>query len=106
MLYFFSALPKMNFLNVLLPKLPSEIFVYILLHLLYSYVLFRIATKSLIQYPELAWVPIMNLFVVVLIAGKPYWWFFLLFMPFISLGIYVYLWMDIAALFKRNQLLV
>lgn len=42
------------------------------------------------------WVPIMNTLLLVKMANKPSWWFFLMLVPIVNLFVFFKLWMDIA----------
>ncbi|MBN1857505.1 MAG: hypothetical protein JW846_11205 [Dehalococcoidia bacterium] len=51
---------------------------------LYAYVafcLYTIAKKTNTENPWLAWIPIANIILACQIAGKPWWWVFLFFIP-------------------------
>ena len=55
-----------------------------------------IAQKTNTENGWLAWIPIANLFLMVMIAKKPAWWILLCFIPFANLVILILLWMAIA----------
>jgi hypothetical protein len=44
----------------------------------------------------MAWVPILNAFLLLKLAGKPAWWFLLFLLPLINLIIAIMVWMEIA----------
>jgi len=44
----------------------------------------------------LAWIPIANLFLMVMIAKKPVWWVLLFFIPLVNFVVIVLVWMAIA----------
>lgn len=44
----------------------------------------------------MAWVPILNIYLMVQIAGKPGWWFLLLLIPFVNFIVAIILYMAIA----------
>ena len=48
-----------------------------------------------------AWIPILNIFLMLAAAGKPGWWFLLLIVPIVNIVIAVIIWMAIAE--KRNK---
>lgn len=53
--------------------------------------LYTIARKTNTENPWLAWIPIANIILACQIAGKPWWWIFLFFIPIVNivLGIIV-----------------
>jgi hypothetical protein len=53
----------------------------------------------------MAWVPIIQLTLIVKMAERPMWWFFLLFFPIINLFIWLMLWIDITEMFQKPVLL-
>jgi hypothetical protein len=74
-------------------------FYFILIALIYAffaYCLQRIAVKSGIQNAWLAWLPIVNLYLMCKIAGRPGWWMLFLFIPFVSLVFWVIINIGIA----------
>lgn len=48
----------------------------------------------------LAWIPIANIIFTLGLAGRPWWWIFLLLIPFVNIILGVIIWMDIA---KNNN---
>jgi hypothetical protein len=66
---------------------------------LYSYLAFSvqiIARKAETPNDWFAWIPIVNLFLLLAVAKKPLWWFFLLMIPFVNVVIVILIWMSIA----------
>jgi hypothetical protein len=55
-----------------------------------------IANKTGTPDAWMAWVPILNGYLMCKIAGKPGWWVLLFFIPFVNLVIGVMVWMRIA----------
>ncbi len=55
-----------------------------------------IAKKLVVAGIWMAWVPIANIFLTIKCAGRPGWWFLLLFVPLANVVILVIVWMDIA----------
>lgn len=55
-----------------------------------------IANKTGTSDAWMAWVPILNGYLMCKIAGKPGWWVVLFFIPFVNLVITVLVWMGIA----------
>jgi uncharacterized membrane protein YhaH (DUF805 family) len=71
----------------------------VLLAALYVYMalaLQTIATKTNTENPWLAWIPIVNLLLLVNIAKKPIWWFILFFIPLVGIVIAIIVWMGVA----------
>ena len=73
--------------------LPLYIWVSLCLHIM--------ARKTDTQYAWLAWVPIVNLYILCVIAGQSGWWVILFFIPIVNIIFYIYIWMNIAEM--RNQ---
>ena len=48
-----------------------------------------------------AWVPILNFFLMLKIAAKPFWWFLLMLVPLANIVVLVIVWMEMAK--KRNK---
>jgi len=55
-----------------------------------------IAKKTNTENPWMAWIPIVNIYLMVMIAKKEWWWLLLCFVPFLNIVIYIILWMAIA----------
>jgi hypothetical protein len=55
-----------------------------------------IASKTGTADAWMAWVPILNVYLMCKIAGKPGWWVVLFFIPFVNIVIGVLVWMGIA----------
>jgi ABC-type Na+ efflux pump permease subunit len=55
-----------------------------------------IARKTETPNDYFAWIPIANLFLLLAIAKKPLWWFFLLLIPFGNVAVGIIVWMRIA----------
>lgn len=71
----------------------------ILLVVIYVYlgiVLHKLAKKTATAHPGLAWIPIVNIYTFVKIAGKPWWWILLLCIPLVNIVIVIILWMQIS----------
>ena len=57
------------------------ILVYVAIYVYSAITLYTIANKAGADSPWMAWVPILNLWLQVEIAGAPWWWFLLFFVP-------------------------
>jgi len=60
-----------------------------------------IAQKTNTENPWFAWVPILNIILMLNVAKKPIWWIVLFLIPLVNIVIYVLLWMGIAE--ARNK---
>ena len=58
--------------------------------------LMTIAKKTNTENAWLAWIPIVNIFLMLNIAKKPLWWFILCLIPFVNIVIFIILWMAVA----------
>lgn len=71
---------------------------------LYSYIAYCVqvmAQKTGTPDGWLAWVPIVNIFLMIRMAGKSYWWFLLLLVPLVNIVVSAILWMNVAV--RRNK---
>jgi hypothetical protein len=71
-------------------------FLYIVGYLYISVCIFAIAGKTGTDNAWFAFVPILNLILLIRIADKPIWWILLLFIPLVNIVIGVILWMAVA----------
>jgi Family of unknown function (DUF5684) len=60
-----------------------------------------IATKTNTENPWFAWIPILNIILMLNIARKPIWWIILFFIPLVGFVMLVIVWMGIAE--ARNK---
>ncbi len=84
----------------------TGMFVFIMLFLAALYVytalaLQTIAQKTNTENPWLAWIPIVNIVLVLNIAKKPIWWIILCLIPLVNIVISVIVWMAVAE--ARNK---
>jgi uncharacterized protein DUF5684 len=71
----------------------------ILLLVMYVYhalALQTIATKTNTENPWFAWIPILNIVLMLNIAKKPIWWIILCLIPLVNIAILIIVWMGIA----------
>jgi len=76
---------------------------------LYAYVAFcfqRMADKLNVEDSWWAWIPILNGFLWLKMAGKPLWWFVLLLIPFVNLVIGIIVLVEILKALSKPPLLV
>ena len=65
------------------------------------------AWKVFTKAGEAGWqclIPLWNMFVLVKISGKPWWWFLLLFVPVVNLIVYILVFIALAARFNKGAL--
>jgi magnesium-transporting ATPase (P-type) len=67
----------------------------------FSLALQTIGTKTNTENPWLAWIPIVNIILMLNIAKKPLWWIVLCFIPLINAIFMVIIWMGIAEAVKK-----
>ena len=60
-----------------------------------------IATKTNTENAWLAWIPVVNIILLLNIAKKPVWWFILFLIPFVNIIIAILVWMGVAE--ARNK---
>jgi hypothetical protein len=68
---------------------------------LFVYPVFLLSKKMQIGSPILAFIPILNLYLLTQLAGRPAWWMILMLVPLLGLIANAMVWMDIAA--ARNK---
>ena len=74
-------------------------FLIILAMAIYAYIALAVQTiarKLEVPNDWFAWIPIANLFLLLAMARKPLWWFFLLLVPVVNAVISIMVWMEIA----------
>jgi hypothetical protein len=49
-------------------------------------------------------IPIYNMYILMVVAGKPWWWFLLLFVPLVGAAIYLLAMLSLAKRFGRSEL--
>lgn len=72
---------------------------FIIMAIGYIYVaicLTKIAKKTNTENGWFAWIPILNVFLMLMIAKKPLWWFILMLIPIVNFIIVIIVWMAIA----------
>lgn len=71
--------------------------VFVLICYIYmSVCLMKIAKKTNTENAWLAWIPILNVILMLQVAKKPLWWIILFFIPFVNIVISIIVWMAIA----------
>lgn len=77
------------------------IVVFLAIYLYTSYCLQKIAQKTNTPNDWLAWIPVINIVLMVQIAKLSLWWIVGLFIPIINIGVAVYIWWKIAENLRR-----
>lgn len=72
-------------------------------YLYFSLCFFLMAKKLDIPAPWLAFIPIVQIWTFVAVAGKPWWWILLLFIPIVGAILGIYLWMCISENMGKNK---
>ncbi len=73
----------------------SSIIIMIIAYVFMALALMGIANKTKTKNAWFAWVPILNIFLILMIAKRPLWWFILLLIPIVNLIILIIVWIDI-----------
>ncbi len=66
------------------------------LYVYFALALQTIAKKTNTENAWLAWIPIVNVILMLNVAKKPLWWFILCLIPIVSIVIFIIVWMAIA----------
>jgi hypothetical protein len=74
---------------------------FLMFYVYHALALQTIATKTNTENPWFAWIPILNILLMINIAKKPIWWIILFIIPVVNIVIYIILWMGIAE--ARNK---
>ena len=69
---------------------------WLIVYVYFAICLMMIANKTSTSNAWFAWIPILNVFLMLMIAKKPLWWFILLLIPFVNIVIGIIVWMAIA----------
>jgi len=69
---------------------------WLIVYVYFALCLMMIAKKTDTSNAWMAWIPILNAFLMLMIAKKPLWWFILLLIPFVNIVIGIIVWMAIA----------
>lgn len=84
-------------MNMLHPMSGAGSFlVWVAIYVYTSLAYYTIATKLNYENPWMAWVPFVNLWMMVELAQKEFWWFILFFLPIVNLAAAVVITMAIA----------
>ncbi|MEA3273132.1 MAG: DUF5684 domain-containing protein [Patescibacteria group bacterium] len=69
----------------------------------FSICLMKIAQKTNTENAWFAWIPLLNIILMLQIAKKPLWWFLLLLLPLINVVVSIIVWMKIAEAVKKPE---
>lgn len=70
-------------------------------YVFFAICLMKIAKKTETKNRWYAWIPILNVILMLQVAKKPLWWFFLFLIPPINIAIMIVVWMAIAKAVKK-----
>lgn len=73
----------------------------LLVYVYFAYALMTLAKKTNTANGWMAWIPVLNAYLMIKIAGKPGWWLLLLLVPIVNIVIAVIVWMKIAEAVKK-----
>lgn len=77
--------------------------IWVAFYVFFAFTLMTIANKLGTENSWMAWIPILNIYLIVKMADKPGWWFLLLLVPLLNFFIAIYLWMLISERRGRPQ---
>lgn len=72
-------------------------------YIYFAYALMLMARKAGVGKDWMAWVPIVNIYLMIKIAAKPGWWLVLLLIPFVNIIVYILVWMSLSERFGQNK---
>lgn len=90
--------------NLIPPFGPFEISIGLFIYAFFGFCLFKIAQKKGIV--DKAWwgfIPILQVLLMLKVAGKPWWWIFLFLIPFVNLVVGIILWIKIAEALGKSK---
>lgn len=87
--------------NAAAAALAGTLLIFVLGILLVGYIYMALALQTIADKTStpnawLAWIPIVNIFLMLAIARKPAWWFVLFLVPLVNIAIAIMVWMGIA----------
>lgn len=84
------------------PSTQAVLMAALYLHVFFAVTMQSIAQKTSADHAWMAWLPVLNLFLVLHIAGRGFLWFLLLLIPGVNLLALVVLWGDLAAALGKS----
>ncbi len=91
----------MDWANGLLWMMMGMFLVWLIVVIFFVVILWKIFTKA----GEAGWkslIPIYNTIILLKIAGKPWWWILLLFVPFVNIVVYIIVTIDLSKRFGKG----
>ena len=82
------------------------LFLAVIFYVFAAVCLVKIAEKTKTPDGWWAWVPILNILLLIKIAGKPLWWILLCFIPLVNLIILILVWVGVCEARKKSPALV
>jgi len=79
----------------------SQCVIALVIYVFMALALMTIAQKTNTENGWFAWIPILNVILMLMIAQKPIWWILLLLIPFVNIVIGIIVWMAIAEIRGR-----
>jgi len=61
-----------------------------------AFALMTIANRTYTENAWMAWIPVLNIYLMVKIAEKPWWWLIIIFIPILGIIPYILVWMRIS----------
>jgi len=80
------------------------LFVWLALYLYFAFTQYKIAQKVGHQAPWWAWIPIVNIFQQIQMAGKQWYWFFLYLIPVVNIFAIAAIWVWIAQNCRKSAI--
>ena len=77
------------------------VFFAVAMYVYYAICLMKIAKKTGTSNGFLAWIPIANIVLILMIAKKPIWWIIMFFIPLVNVVFGIIVWMAIAEAVKK-----
>lgn len=69
---------------------------FVVIYVYYALCLMKIANKTNTENAWFAWIPILNMILMLQVAKKPIWWIILCFIPLVNVIIMIIIWMEIS----------
>lgn len=81
-----------NFYSIIMANFAVSLVMYVII----AFFLMKIAKKAGRTDGWMAWIPILNIVLMIQIAGKAWWWIFLFLIPLVNIVLAFYIWIEIA----------
>lgn len=73
------------------------------IYVFYAICLMKIANKTKTANAWFAWIPILNIILMLQVAKKPVWWIILFFIPFVNIIMMILVWMGVAKAVNKPE---